>query len=50
MNPITIFFLILIAGFIVARLVITDRQLRPFKAKSYVMTVRHHAREFTATT
>ena len=50
MNPLPVFFLILMVGFIMARLVITTRQFRPFKTKRYVMTVRHHAREFTATT
>jgi hypothetical protein len=48
-HPFTAFVAVLIVGYVVARVVISDRQLRS-KPKHFVMIVRHHGQDFKSFT
>jgi hypothetical protein len=49
MQPFTVLFVVLIVGFVVARVVISNRTFRA-KPKPYVMIVRHSGQDFTSFT
>jgi hypothetical protein len=49
MHPFTAFLIVLIVGYIVARVVISNRQFRS-RPKTYVMIVRHGGQDFSSFT
>jgi hypothetical protein len=49
MQPVTVLFVVLIVGYVVARVVISNKEFRT-KPKPYVMIVRHGGQDFTSFT
>jgi hypothetical protein len=49
MQPFTVLFVVLIIGYVVARVVISNREFRA-KPKPYVMIVRHSGQDFSSFT
>lgn len=49
MHPFTAFLIIFIVGYVVARVVISNRQFRS-RPKSYVMIIRHSGQDFSSFT
>lgn len=49
MHPFTAFLIIFIAGYVVARVVISNKQFRS-RPKHFVMIVRHHGQDFKSFT
>jgi hypothetical protein len=49
MHPFTAFMIVLIVGYVVARVVISNKQFRS-RPKHFVMIVRHHGQDFSSFT
>lgn len=50
MDPLSVFVLVLLGGWVAARLVISGRREGPLAKKRYVMHVRHAGRDFSEST